>query len=77
VERRAKRFTDGRCLYWGEFNPRAADCAVRKKAATFKAAGAEVEDVGPGARSEESGTAHVNLTRMSLHLTVKVLFQML
>ena len=43
-EERAKRFADGRCLYCGGFNHRAVDCAVRKKARTFKAAGAEVKE---------------------------------
>jgi hypothetical protein len=45
-EERAKRFADGRCLYCGGFNHRAVDCAVRKKARSFKAAGAEVKEVG-------------------------------
>jgi hypothetical protein len=43
-EERAKRFADGRCLYCGGFNYRAVDCAVRKKARSFKAAGAEVKE---------------------------------
>jgi len=43
-EERAKRFADGWCLYCGGFNHRAVDCAVRKKARPFKAAGAEVKD---------------------------------
>jgi hypothetical protein len=43
-EVRAKRFADGRCLYCGGFNHRAVDCAVRKKARPFKAAGAEVKE---------------------------------
>jgi len=38
AEERAKRFADGRCLYCGGFNHRAAECAARKKAQTFKAA---------------------------------------
>jgi hypothetical protein len=45
-EERAKRFADGRCLYCGGFNHRAVDCAVRKKARPFKAAGAEVTEIG-------------------------------
>jgi hypothetical protein len=45
-EERAKRFADGRCLYCGGFNHRAVDCAVRKKARSFKVAGAEVKEVG-------------------------------
>jgi len=52
---RAKRFADGRCLYCGGFNHRAAECAARKKAQTFKAAGAEVKEVGTKDGSEESG----------------------
>jgi hypothetical protein len=39
-EERAKRFPDGRFLYCGGFNHRAVDCAVRKKARSFKVAGA-------------------------------------
>jgi len=54
-EERAKRFVDGRCLYCGGFNHRAAECAARKKARTFKAAGAEVKEVGTKDDSEESG----------------------
>ena len=53
AEERAKRFTDGRCLYCGGFNHRAAECAARKKAQTIKAAGAEVKEVGTGTGSEE------------------------
>jgi hypothetical protein len=45
-EERAKRCADGRCLYCGGFNHRAVDCAVRKKARSFKAAGAEVKVFG-------------------------------
>jgi hypothetical protein len=44
-EERAKRFANGRCLYCGGFNHRAVDCAVRKKACSFKAAGAEVKEI--------------------------------
>jgi len=44
-EERAKRFADGRCSYCGGFNHRAVDCAVRKKARPFKAAGAEVKEI--------------------------------
>jgi hypothetical protein len=54
AEERAKRFADGRCLYCGEFNHRAAECAARKKAPTFKASGAEVNDVGTKDSSKES-----------------------
>jgi len=55
AEERAKRFADGRCLYCGGFNHRAAECAARKKDQTFKAAGAEVKEVGTKDGSEESG----------------------
>jgi hypothetical protein len=44
-EERAKRFADGSCLYCGGFNHRAVDCAVRKKARPFEAAGTEVKEV--------------------------------
>ena len=57
AEERAKRFTDGRCLNCGGFNHRAAECAATKKAQMFKAAGAEVKEVGTGTGSEESGKA--------------------
>jgi hypothetical protein len=43
-EERQKRFEEGRCLYCGGFNHWAVDCAVRKKARTFRVAGAEVEE---------------------------------
>jgi len=55
ADKRAKRFTDERCLYCGGFNHRAAECAARTKAPMFKAARAEIEEVGPGIGSEESG----------------------
>jgi hypothetical protein len=55
AEERAKRFADGRCLYCGGFNHRAAECAARKKAQTFKASGAEVKEGGTKEGSEESG----------------------
>jgi len=55
AEERVKRFTDGRCLYYGGFNHRAAECAARKKAPTFKESGAEVKEVGTKEGSEESG----------------------
>jgi len=52
---RAKRFTDGRCLYCGGFNHRATECAARKTAQTLKPAGAEAKEVGtPATCSEES-----------------------
>src|SRR5882757_755298 len=55
AEERAKRFADRRCLYYGGFNHRAAECAARKKAQTFMASGAEVKEVGTREGSEESG----------------------
>ena len=55
AEERAKRFADGRCLYCGRFNHRAAECAARKKAQTFKAAEAEIKEGGTKEGSEESG----------------------
>jgi hypothetical protein len=55
AKERAKRFADGRCLYCGGFNHRAAECATRKKAQTFKAAGAEANEVGTKEGSEEPG----------------------
>ena len=55
TEKRAMRFADGRCLYCGGFNHRAAECAARKKAQTFNAAGAENKEVGTREDSEESG----------------------
>jgi len=60
AEERAKRFTDGRCLYCGGFNHKAADCVARKKAQTFKVAGAKVREVGTGTCSEELGKEQVN-----------------
>jgi hypothetical protein len=55
AEERAKRFADRRCLYCGGFNHREEECAVRKQAQTFKAAGAEVKEVGTKEGSEELG----------------------
>jgi len=55
TEQRAKRFANGRCLYWCEFNHRLAECAARSKAHTFKVARAEIEEVGTKEGSEESG----------------------
>jgi len=60
VEESAKRFTDGRCLYCGGFNHRAAECVARTKAQTFKEAGAELKGVGTRTGAEESGTEQVN-----------------
>jgi hypothetical protein len=54
AEDRAKRFVDGRCLHCGGSNHRVVECAARKKAQTFKAAGAEVKDIGTKECSEES-----------------------
>jgi hypothetical protein len=59
-EERAKRFADGRCLYRGGFTHRAVDCAVRKKARSFKVAGAEVKDTGEKGNSEEKGKERVD-----------------
>jgi len=56
----AKRFADGRCCYCGGLNHRVADCAARKKAQTFKAAGAEIKDVGIGSSSKQSGKDEVS-----------------
>jgi len=55
AEERAKRFADGRCLYCGGFNHSAAECAARNKAQTFKAAGAEIKEVGTKEGSKELG----------------------
>jgi hypothetical protein len=55
AEEWAKRFPDGRCLYCGGFNHRAAECVARKNAETFKVAGTEVKEVGTKEGSEESG----------------------
>jgi len=74
AEERAKRFANGRCLYCGGFNQRAAECAARKKAQTFKAAGAEIKEVGTKEGSEELGKDYVNPSRMALWLTEKVFF---
>ena len=59
-EERAKRFADGRCLYCGGFNHRAVDCAVRKKARPFKAAGAEMKEVEGKEDSKEKGKERVD-----------------
>jgi len=60
AEDRAKRFTDGCCLYCGAFNHRAAECAARKKAQMVMAAGAEVNEVGTRTGSEQLGKEQVN-----------------
>jgi len=53
-EERAKTFADERCLYCGGFKQRAVECAARKNAQMFKAAGAEVKEIGTGTGSDES-----------------------
>jgi hypothetical protein len=77
AEETAMKFADGRCLYCGGFNHRAAECVARKKAQTLKVATAEVKEVGTQDGSKESGKDYVNLRRMVLWLTEKVLFYML
>ncbi|KAF8537899.1 hypothetical protein BDD12DRAFT_806557 [Trichophaea hybrida] len=57
---RAMRFADGRCLYCGGFNDRVVECAVRNKARSFKAAGAEVKDVDRKESSKDQGKQHVD-----------------
>jgi len=54
-----------------------AECAARKKAKTFKAAGLEDEEVGTKESSDESGKDFVNPCRMALWLLQKVLFDLL
>jgi hypothetical protein len=73
AEERAKRFADGRCLYSGELNHRAAECGARKKTQTFKASGAEAKEIGAIEGFEELGKDLINLSRMALWLTGKVL----
>jgi hypothetical protein len=55
TEERAKMFADGRCLYCGGINHRAAECAARKNTQRFKAAGVEFREAGTKEGSEESG----------------------
>jgi len=55
AEEKAMRFADGRCLYCGGFNNRAAECAARKKTQMSKAAGADNKEVGTNEGFEESG----------------------
>jgi len=55
IEQRAKRFVDGRCLYCGGLNHRAAECVARKKAQTFKAVSAKDKEVETRSGSEELG----------------------
>jgi hypothetical protein len=59
-EESAKRFADGRCLNCGGFNHRAVDCAVRKQARPFKAAGAEVKEAEGKEDSREKGKERVD-----------------
>jgi len=59
-EERAKRFADGRCLYCCGFNHSAVDCAVRKKARPFKAAGAEVKEAEGKEEPKEKGKERVD-----------------
>jgi hypothetical protein len=56
---RQKRFADGTCLYCGGFNHRAVDCAVGKKARTFRVAGAEVKE-GEKEGTEGKGKGQVH-----------------
>jgi len=77
AEEGAKRFTDGRCLYCGGFNHRAAECAAKKIAQALKAAGAEVKEARAGSDSKEEGNEVVNWGKTSPQLTRKVLIQML
>jgi hypothetical protein len=55
AEERAKRLADGRCLYCGGYNHRAAECVARNKAQTFKAAGAQIKEVGTKEGPKGSG----------------------
>ena len=73
TEESPKRFADGRRLYCGGFDHRAAGCAARKKAPTFKAARGEIEEVVTMEGSEESGKDYGNLRRMVFWLMEKVL----
>jgi hypothetical protein len=59
-EEMAKRFADGRWLYCGGFNQRAVDCAVRKKARSFKVAGAEVKEVEGKEDPKDKGKERVD-----------------
>jgi hypothetical protein len=55
AEERSKRFANGRCLYYGGFNHRAAECVARKKAQIFQVAGVEIKEIGTKENCEESG----------------------
>jgi len=54
AEERAKRFADGRCLYSGGFNPRAAECVAWKRAQELKAAGAQLYEVATWPGSDDT-----------------------
>ena len=73
-QERAKKFKDGRGLYCGGLNHRAAECVARKKAQTFMAAGVEGMGVGTRTGSEESGKEKLKCSRIALQLMIKVLF---
>jgi hypothetical protein len=55
AEERTKKVADGRCLYCSGFNHRSVECAARKKAQTFMAAGVELKNVGTKEGPEELG----------------------
>jgi hypothetical protein len=74
AEERAMKFADGMCLFCGWLNHREAEYAARKKAQTFKAAGAEIQDVGTQERSQQSGNDSVTPSRMALWLTENNMF---
>lgn len=59
-DERAKRFMDARCLYCGGFNHMAVHCALRNKARTLNAAGAELKEVKEMEESQEQGTEQVD-----------------
>jgi hypothetical protein len=65
-EETVMRFADGRCVYYGGFYHRAVDCAVRKNARSFKAAGVEVKEVGGKEDSMEKGKERVDLGKVVL-----------
>jgi hypothetical protein len=54
ADEKAKRFAEWLCLDSGVFNHRAAECMARNKDQTFKAAGAQVKEVGTKEGSDES-----------------------
>jgi hypothetical protein len=59
-EEKAKRFAEGRCLYCGGFNHRAVDCEERKKARSFRAAGAEMKEAEEKGDSGDKGKERVD-----------------